>query len=773
MACTGPSLSGAFDILGAAGQDKLLYLKHKLKTLRPGCRGAYLLHAMVLLKLGQETEARISLEALKADAVAQLVAHQWAGVDSTETPEEPPDVSWAVARVYHLLAEEKLCPATMREEAYRAALRAFRSRDDLQLRELQEEARDRCGWDVLGDLGGVQTLRSDLGCLPPSSASLSRTRSDPRPIEHLSGWSTACSLRSTGSPASLGSNLEISQSPTMALLSVHHSHHGPSKLCDHPQASVVPEPAPMGCQEPEEMSWPPSVEAADSPVRPSSPGPGLPEVTTDACPASSHDPPEVPEISAHYPVECTDVPAAPKSLPSPSKNACLVTDQTPVQLSEEDTAYLLAQPRPPTPSVPQTSPSFPSPSTSPFPSPSTPSEAHPTPSKAHPTPSKAHPTPPKAHSTPPKAHPTSPKAHPTVWNPEPPPPELESSEQKFYNFVVLHASADEHIALRVRERLEALGVRDGATFCEDFQVPGRGELHCLQDALDHSAFIILLLTSNFDCRLSQHQTNQSLMSSLTRHGWQDCVIPFLPLESSLAQLSPSTSSLLTGLVLLDEHSKIFARKVTNTFKPQMLRARKAKWRKEQDARALREQSQQLESERQHAAAWGAAYSAYVHSYLAYQTQVEKLQVALANYMPFGTQLPFGGQGSLGTAPSPFPTLPGHQPPPLPPWLGGTPPPIFQQPPPTFPQPPPTFPQPPPTFPQPPPTFPQPPPTFQQPPPACPQPPDFSQAPPARPQSPGLQPLIIHHAQMVQLGVNNHMWNQRGTQAPEDNTRETE
>nr|AAI51623.1 TICAM1 protein [Bos taurus] len=759
MACTGPSLSGAFDILGAAGQDKLLYLKHKLKTLRPGCRGAYLLHAMVLLKLGQETEARISLEALKADAVAQLVARQWAGVDSTETPEEPPDLSWAVARVYHLLTEEKLCPATMREEAYRAALRAFRSRDDLQLGELQEEARDRCGWDVLGDLGGVQTLRSDLGCLPPSSASLSRTRSDPRPIEHLSGWSTACSLRSTGSPASLGSNLEISQSPTMALLSVHHSHHGPSKLCDHPQASVVPEPAPMGCQEPEEMSWPPSVEAADSPVRPSSPGPGLPEVTTDACPTSPQDPPEVLEISAHYPVECTDVPAAPKSLPSPSKNACLVTDQTPVQLSEEDTAYLSAQPRPPTPSVPQTSPSFPSASTSPFPSPSTPPEAHPTPSKAHPTPPKAHSTPPKAHPTSPKAHPTSPKAHPTVWNPEPPPPELESSEQKFYNFVVLHASADEHIALRVRERLEALGVHDGATFCEDFQVPGRGELHCLQDALDHSAFIILLLTSNFDCRLSQHQTNQSLMSSLTRHGWQDCVIPFLPLESSLAQLSPSTSSLLTGLVLLDEHSKIFARKVTNTFKPQMLRARKAKWRKEQDARALREKSQQLESERQHAAAWGAAYSAYVHSYLAYQTQVEKLQVALANYMPFGTQLPFGGQGSLGTPPSPFPTLPGHQPPPLPPWLGGTPPPIF--------------PQPPPTFPQPPPTFPQPPPTFQQPPPACPQPLDFSQAPPARPQSPGLQPLIIHHAQMVQLGVNNHMWNQRGTQAPEDNTRETE
>ena len=705
MASTGPSLSGAFDILGAAGQDKLLYLKHKLKTLRPGCRGADLLHAMVLLKLGQETEARISLEALKADAVAKLVARQWAGVDSTEAPEEPPDVSRAVARVYHLLAEERLCPAPMREEAYRAAIRAFRSRDDPQLGELQEEARDRCGWEVLRDLEGIQTLHSDLGCLLPSSASPSGTRSHPWPIEDLSEWSRGHSLRSTGSPASLASNLEISQSPTMALLSSHHSPHGPSKLCDKPRPSPVPEPAPMGCQEPEEMSWPPSVEAARPPARPNSPAPRLPEVAADACPASLHDPPEAPKTSTHHPVECTDVPAAPKSLPSRSRNACPVADQSPIQLSEEDTTYPAAQPRPPTPSAPKTS--------SPFSSPSTP-----------------------------------PKAHPTVSKPGPPPPELESPEQKFYNFVVLHAGADEHIALRVRERLEALGVRDGATFCEDFQVPGRGELHCLQDALDHSAFTILLLTSNFDCRLSQHQANQSLMSSLTRHGWQDCVIPFLPLESSLTQLSPSTTSLLNALVWLDEHSPIFAKRVANTFKSQKLRARKAKWRKEQDIRALQEQSKHLEGEWQQAAAWSAAHSAYLHNYLSYQMQMEKLQVAFGNYMPFETQLPsvpqvpFGGPGTLGAPPPPFPTRPGHQPPPLPPWLAGMPPPAFPQPPVAFPQPQ-----------------------------AFPQPPDFPQTSPAHSQ--GLQPLIIHHAQMVQLGLNNHMWNQRGMQAPEDKTPETE
>ncbi|XP_031545535.2 TIR domain-containing adapter molecule 1 [Vicugna pacos] len=723
MASTGPSLSGAFDILGAAGQDKLLYLKHKLKTLRPGCRGADLLHAMVLLKLGQETEARISLEALKADAVAQLVARQWAGVDITEAPEEPPDTSWAVARMYHHLAEEQLCPAPVREEAYLAALRAFSARDDHRLGELQEEARDRCGWDVLRDLGSVQALHADVGCLLRSSASSSGTRSNPQPIEDLSGWSRGHSLRSTGSPASLASNLEISQSPTMALLSLHHGPRGPSKLCDEPQPSLVPKPAPVGCQEPEEMSWPPSVEAASSPVRPSSPAPRLPEVAEDACPAILHDSPEAPETSTHYPVECTEEleAQAPTSLPSPSRSDP-ITDQTPLQLPE-DTTYPTAQPRPPTPPAPKASPPFPSSS-------------------------------------------TPPSAHETFSSPGPPPPELESSEQKFYNFVVLHAGADEHIALRVRERLEALGVQDGATFCEDFQVPGRGELRCLQDALDHSAFTILLLTPNFDCRLSQHQANQSLMSSLTRHGWQDCVIPFLPLESSQAQLSPSTSSLLTGLVWLDEHSQIFSRKVANTFKPQKLRARKAKWKKEQDIRALREQSQHLEGERQQASVWSAAYSSYAHSYLSYQTQMEKLQVAFRNYMPFGTQLPsgtqvpFGGQGPLGVPP-PFPTWPGHQPPPLPPWLSGTPPPAFPQPP---------------AFSQPP-AFPEPP-AFSQSsgcpqPPAFPPPPDFPQASPVHPQSPGLQPLIIHHAQMVQLGLNNHMWNQRGTQAPEDTTPETE
>ncbi|XP_047388503.1 TIR domain-containing adapter molecule 1 [Sciurus carolinensis] len=689
MACPGPSLPGAFSILGSLGRDRLVQLQHRLRALGPGCRGAELLHAMVLLQLGQEAEARSSLEALRADAGARLVARQWAGVDSTEAPEEAPEesaeVSWTVARLYHLLAEERLCPASMRDAAYQAALRTPRAKDGQRLAELQEEAQDPCGRDVVGSLGGFQPLCSDRGRLPASSASPSGARSLPRPIEGQPDWSRGCSLRSTGSPISLASNLEISQSPTMPLGSPHRSTHGPSKLCREPQASPVPEPVPTGCQEPEEMSWPPAGDTARSLELPDCPAPRLPEAAPG--PASAHlpDSPAAPETSSHFPVECTEVSTGPGPLPLPMVEATespgLVKDRTAPQLSGGEAAPQKSTPCPPTPAAP--------------------------------LPSAA----PSSWCWPPLA-----SLSPGTTSSEP------GSPEQFYNFVILHARADEQVALRVRERLEALGVPDGATFCEDFQVPGRGELRCLQDAIDHSGFTILLLTPNFNCRLSLHQVSQALMSSFTQHGRQDCVVPFLPLESSLEQLSPDTAGLLAGLVWLDESSKIFPRKVASTFKPQKLQARKAHWRKEQDVRALRAHSQHLEGERRQAAAVGAAYSACLQSYLSWQAQVEKLQAAFGSHLSLGThgphpsQVPFGGQAPLAGA-SPFPAWPGGPPPAPPsPWPAG-----------------------------PAPAFP----------------------PPAPPQAPGVQPLIIHHAQMVQLGLNNHMWNQRAAQAPEDETPEAE
>ncbi|XP_006868978.1 PREDICTED: TIR domain-containing adapter molecule 1 [Chrysochloris asiatica] len=691
MECTQPSLQGVFDILSATGQDKLLHLKHKLKTLYASCPGAGLLRALVLLTLGQDTKARLSLETLRTDAAAHFVARWWAGVDVTEAPEEPLDMSWTVARMYHLLAEEKLCPALLQEAAYRVALQVFSSTDDPRLPDLQAEARDRCRWDM-GDPESFQPLCSDLGGLP-SSASHPGRRSLPQPIRGSSGWSRACSLKSAGSPTSLACSLQISQSPTLLLLTHSHSSPGPSKLCDPPSASPGPQPVPIDGQEPEQVSWPPSVETDPPQEVPHSPNPQLSVVAPNPSPAGLPDPSAPLESRDHYPVECTEISAAPNSLLSPSHPLPSPVLEPTENTSKDggapslpvikDTASQKTKLCPPPPSASQTSP----------PSPSSPCAAPSTTSSSDPS-----------------------------------PPEVASSELKFYSFVVLHARADEAVALRVRERLEALGVPDGATFCEDFQVPGRGELSCLQDAIDHSAFTILLLTSNFNCQLSLHQVSQALMTSFRRHGWQDSVIPFWPLETS--QLSSDTSRLLCSLTFLDEHSPLFDKKVKNTFKRQNLQARKAKWKTEQEARAFREQSRHLESERQQAVEMNAAYSAYLQSYLAWQAQMEKLQVAFGAQMSLGTQMPPGVQVPLGVQP-PFPTWPGGPQPPPSQWPAGIHPPAFLQPPTLLP----------------------------------------TSSPP--PQSPGLQPLIIHHAQMVQLGLNNHMWGQRGAPAPEDKTQEAE
>lgn len=296
--------------------------------------------------------------------------------------------------------------------------------------------------------------------------------------------------------------------------------------------------------------------------------------------------------------------------------------------------------------------------------------------------------------------------------------------------------ADEDVALRVQKKLEDLGVRDGATFCGDFQVPGRGELHCLQDAIDHSGFIILLMTPNFSGALSLHQVNQALTSSFTHHGRQDSVIPFRPLESPSGCRCPEasdTSRLLSGLVWLDEGSPIFAKKVANTFKVQRLSDRRAHWQREQDVRARLRASQRLDAETQQAEALRVAQAAYQHSLQAWWLQMERLRGDFGSHLSLGSQVPcpppgpLGVQGPWGAAPS-FPGWPPSPQSPAPaPGYMGTPSPGF------------------------------------------PQPPAFPPVSSASPQA----PLIIHHAQMVQLGMSNHMWNQRGAPAPQESAREGE
>ncbi|XP_072457960.1 TIR domain-containing adapter molecule 1 [Notamacropus eugenii] len=698
MAEDTPSLKGAFDILHQAGKDKLLYLKHKLKTPRPGSKASNLLYAMVLLTLGQKTEARIVLDSLRGDKVALSVARTWEGSEPLLNQgdllpsEEQADIQLAVARIYQLLVEEKLCETSSRNQAYQAALQALSLCHDARLDGVLAEARSQGGHDIHG-AGSFQTLRSDMDCLPVSPAPVSRVNSHPWPIrarsDLLATESSPLSLHSTGTPASFASNLEISQSPTLPFLTHQtqkRSPRGPSKLCEDPQTSSTQNPEPQARQEPEEMSWPYSNPDTSLPVQLNN---SASVVSDPQLPSSSTPPsattPVAPETSIHSAVECFKALSDPTSL----QPASVMPAETLV--SQEGFGVLPGLPPmsvPPTgkgktTSLPVQESDFPRKTTSPKPLIST---QYPSPSPSSSLPSG---------------------------------PEIDTG-QRFFSFVILHAQKDEAIALRVRDTLENLGVPDGTTFCEEFQVPGRSELWCLQDAIDNSAFILLLLTRHFDCQMSLHQVNIALMNSLTRREKENSVIPFFPRENTLK--SAKVSPLLTGLVSLDESSPVFSKKVSSTFNPRKLQARKEDWKKQQEIRAIQEQSKQMAADRERFTQKENALSHLAYQYNLLQRQLQTLTMAFPNQasvvqgyqMSLPSPWAYNFSPHFATAPSPF--QPNQFIPPMP------------------------------------------------------FPPGPSSAPQLDPQSAGAQPLIIHNAHMVQLGLNNYMWGRREGQGPNEEER---
>ncbi|XP_031459816.1 TIR domain-containing adapter molecule 1 [Phasianus colchicus] len=173
-------------------------------------------------------------------------------------------------------------------------------------------------------------------------------------------------------------------------------------------------------------------------------------------------------------------------------------------------------------------------------------------------------------------------------------PEPNGKKKKFFTFVVLHAWEDEHIACRIKDLLENMGVPNGATFCEDFLVAGHNQLTCFQDAMENSAFLILLLTKNFLCHQCMFQTNSALMESIQRPSKYNSVIPFVPKENPLER--SQIPSMLSVLVALDENSPVFARTVQNTFTPEKINERKAMWCQIQQ---VQEQKRKLELYQDH------------------------------------------------------------------------------------------------------------------------------------------------------------------------------
>ncbi|NWS89402.1 TCAM1 protein, partial [Toxostoma redivivum] len=566
-----PSFEDVLNILCQAPPEKLLSLKLKLKHSKPGpCSKA--LQAMVLLALGQETEARICLDGLRDNQAAQYIQQiklGAAGVQEDGDAVQPPQLDAGamalLAQVYSVLAQEKLCSAEAGDRACQAATKASKDTQQGTLNNIPPKEQDRQG-SAASSGDRFMTLRSheDAG-FPCTATPHYVLRSSPVQIggsSDLSGPRTLCSEGSS----SLSSRLEISASPTVVF---------------HTQPSVpecVPWPSSAGHPDgdtqshgPQESSWastpssPPGQDtAAQGPwperalqASPCHPSPlPIPETPLPSEPAQSSDVSStVPE--SHTPRDEQDEEQDEKledekmkfSTGVPDPRAAV--DTAPAHRSMED-SHIPGIPNNSAPASISTC-SLPPPPTYSFSSTLPPlQESHSNP--LHPPPLHSYPSP----------------ASPAFQDPA-----VDPSEPEFFTFVVLHASEDELVAHRVKNLLEGMGVPNGATISEEFFIPGCSHMTCFQEAMENSAFMILLLTKNFPCKLCLFQTDTALMQSILDPSKQDSVIPFLPKANALE--CSQMPRMLSALVTLKESSPLFSRNVHKTFSPKRIKEKKAQW----------------------------------------------------------------------------------------------------------------------------------------------------------------------------------------------------
>uniref|UniRef100_A0A1A8CKX1 Toll-like receptor adaptor molecule 1 n=2 Tax=Nothobranchius kadleci TaxID=1051664 RepID=A0A1A8CKX1_NOTKA len=161
--------------------------------------------------------------------------------------------------------------------------------------------------------------------------------------------------------------------------------------------------------------------------------------------------------------------------------------------------------------------------------------------------------------------------------------EEEEDEEIFYAFVILHAPADAEQAEDIKEKLEKAISGEGATFSEEFAVPGKSTLKCVEDAVNNSAFTFLLLTRNFNTKMLEMKTNIALINSINKTHKFNTVIPLLPENNCVPR--PDIPIVLQTLVPLEE-KKNFEKKLQKALTPARIKKQRSIWTEEQRVRRL-------------------------------------------------------------------------------------------------------------------------------------------------------------------------------------------
>lgn len=166
----------------------------------------------------------------------------------------------------------------------------------------------------------------------------------------------------------------------------------------------------------------------------------------------------------------------------------------------------------------------------------------------------------------------------------------EEEEATFYAFVIMHAPEDADMADDVREKMEKIIGCTGATFSDDFEMPGKSTLRCVEDAINNTAFTILLLTRNFSTRMVELETNSALINSVNKkHKW-NTVIPLLPLHNCMPK--QDIPLVLQTIVPLQEN-KNFEKKILKSISLVKIKRQEKIWKEEQRVKIQKALQQQL------------------------------------------------------------------------------------------------------------------------------------------------------------------------------------
>ncbi len=198
----------------------------------------------------------------------------------------------------------------------------------------------------------------------------------------------------------------------------------------------------------------------------------------------------------------------------------------------------------------------------------------------------------KLRAQPPNANDHKPTTQPnSLSSPE---PSQSDTEETFYDFVILHEADDANEAQRLKDNLERIISGVGATFSDDFAQPGRSTLRCMEDAIENSAFTLLLLTQNFNSNLSTTSADSAIVNSLENHHKMNSVIPLLPRKNFL--LRKRLPLVLQTKVPLDESNRMFERNARKAIAPEKVATQKKIWMIKQHQKKLVEEQKRLREE---------------------------------------------------------------------------------------------------------------------------------------------------------------------------------